>query len=76
MNNLVEFVGYAASFFVVASFTINHIKLLRTINLVGAFLFVVYGCLIQRWPVIIPNILIVLIQIRFFLRNKPPENAP
>lgn len=69
--NWIDWVGYAAAAFVVCSFLINNIKWLRTVNMVGAILFVVYGFLLNtNLPVIIPNVFIVGIQLYHLLIKK------
>ncbi len=57
-----EIIGYIASFFVAISFLFREILLIRWINLLGCLFFVAYGILIQRPPIIITNVFIVLVQ--------------
>ena len=45
--NWIEYVGYAASFFVVLSFVLIDIKKIRIVTLFGSDCFVVYGFLID-----------------------------
>ena len=60
---ITNYIGYAASFFVVLSFVLKDIKKIRIVNLIGCILFVIYGiysdCL---WPIIIPNAILCFIQ--------------
>ena len=71
MENYIEYIGYAASFFIVVSFLIhNNIRLLRIINGIGCILFVIYGYYIDSWPVIIPNVFIFLVQIYYLFIHK------
>lgn len=70
MDNI-EFIGYAASAFIIASFLIHkNIRLLRIINGIGCMLFVVYGYFIDSLPVIIPNVFIFFIQIYYLFIHK------
>lgn len=69
---LVNYIGYAASFFVVLSFTLKSVNQIRVLNLIGCVLFVVYGFLnaTTLWPVIIPNGLLSLIQVYHLLKGE------
>ena len=69
----IDLVGYLAAAFVTGSFLIsNNIRLLRTINMIGALFFVTYGILLNfNLPVIIPNFVIVCIQLyHLFIRKE------
>lgn len=70
MDNI-EFIGYTASAFIIASFLIHkNIRLLRIINGIGCMLFVVYGYFIDSLPIIIPNLFIFFIQIYYLFIKK------
>ena len=65
-----DYVGYAASVFVILSFMLKDIKKIRIINLIGCVAFVVYGIFSgMLWPVIIPNAILCVIQV-FHLIKK------
>ena len=65
------YVGYAASFFVVLSFMLKNIKQIRIVNLIGCIAFVIYGIFSgMLWPIIIPNAILVFIQIYHLIKNK------
>ncbi|MER3463710.1 MAG: uroporphyrinogen decarboxylase [Chitinophagaceae bacterium] len=72
--NWIDWVGYLAAAFVTCSFLISsNIRLLRTINMIGAVFFVAYGVLLNfNLPVIIPNFVIICIQAYhlFFKKEK------
>lgn len=71
MENYTEFIGYAASAFIVISFLIHdNMRLLRMINGIGCVLFVIYGYFIDSWPVIIPNAFIFVVQIYYLFIHK------
>lgn len=59
----IEWVGYAASLFIVISLTMTSIIKLRIINSVGCLFFVIYGLNVKAYPVVISNALIVMINI-------------
>lgn len=63
--NLFEWIGYAASIFIVLSFLVNQLKSVRIINMVGCLCFVVYGTYFEAWPVVIPNAILIFIQLYF-----------
>lgn len=60
-----ELIGYVASVLVALSLMMRSILRLRIINLVGAACFVVYGLLIQAYPVALVNFVIVLINLYY-----------
>ncbi len=60
-----ELIGYVASVLVALSLMMRSILRLRIINLVGAACFVVYGTLINAYPVALVNFIIVLINVYY-----------
>lgn len=66
----VEWVGYAASFFVAVSLIMTSIVKLRILNTIGCALFVAYALLIGAYPVFITNAAIILINIWNLYRLK------
>ena len=68
---ITNYIGYAASFFVVLSFILKDLQKLRIINLIGCILFVLYGIYSNYlWPVIIPNGILCFIQIYHLMKKK------
>ncbi|SMC80062.1 uroporphyrinogen decarboxylase [Moheibacter sediminis] len=63
--SLYEWIGYAASVFIVMSFIVNNLKSVRIINMIGCMCFVIYGTYFEAWPVVIPNAIIIFIQLYF-----------
>ena len=53
--NPAEILGYIATALVAFSFTRDDVKQLRTINCMGACLFIIYGFWITAYPVILVN---------------------
>lgn len=49
--NAIEILGYAAMITVAASFLLKDVLKLRLVNAVGAVLFIIYGVLIESFPV-------------------------
>lgn len=69
---MTEQIGYLASIVLLISFMMGNLRTLRWINLLGCFLFILYGILIGKFPIIITNVAIVLVNIYylFFKRSK------
>ncbi len=62
---LIEWIGYTASFIILVSLLMRSLKRLRIINTVGAVIFAVYGALIDSPPVMIMNTGIALINLYY-----------
>lgn len=70
----IEFVGIMASVFVLISFVFKNQLIIRSINLVGCVLFVIYGLLIHSLSIWILNGVLIFIQcyyiVKYILSNK------
>jgi hypothetical protein len=55
----VEYLGWGATAVFVGSYFCPQPLLLRAVQILGASLWVIYGVLIEAWPVIVANILVV-----------------
>ncbi len=67
----VEWFGYAASLFVLLSFLMRNITTLRYVNTLGCMFFVVYGVLLDSWPIIITNAAIIMVNIYYLFISTP-----
>ncbi|MDR2205192.1 MAG: uroporphyrinogen decarboxylase [Flavobacteriaceae bacterium] len=67
---IVNYIGYSASFFIVLSFALKDLRKIRIINLVGCILFVIYGVYANLLPVVIPNAILSVIQVYQLLKKK------
>lgn len=69
---ITEWIGYAATAFVLLSFTMKNVNTLRKVNMVGGLLFVVYGFLLNpvSLPVVLTNAAIVLIHLYYLLKKQ------
>ena len=65
MTSLPTLIGYFGSALVVASLTMRSIIKLRIIGLAGALTFIVYGYLIDAWPIVLTNVVILAIHLAF-----------
>lgn len=61
--NTLELVGWVATFVVIGSFLVNDMIKLRSINLVGATLWLIYGIIASSYSIIFLNIVVMSIQI-------------
>ena len=71
--NYLEVVGWIATFVVIGSFLINDMLRLRSVNLVGATLWLIYGIIAGSFSIMFLNIVVMCIQvfkIRELLKNK------
>jgi len=68
---ITNYVGYAASFFVVLSFILKDLRKVRLLNLIGCILFVIYGVFSDYlWPIIIPNAILCFIQLYHLVKKN------
>lgn len=65
-----EIIGYAASAFIALSLMMNSIIRLRTIGLIGAVLFAIYGFVIGAYPVAFLNILNTFVHAYYLLKIR------
>lgn len=65
VSSLPMLIGYLGSALVVASLTMRSIMRLRIIGLAGGLTFVAYGYLIDAWPIVLTNVVIVAIHLAF-----------
>lgn len=76
MNNYVEMVGYIAMALLVVSFIPKQLGIIRIINFLGCLFFVTYGILLGwKWPIIISNGLVALIQLYHLLLKRRETTA-
>ncbi|MDR9457343.1 MAG: YgjV family protein [Salegentibacter sp.] len=68
--SLTDWIGYIASFFVAISFFMKNIITLRIVNSIGCIAFIIYGVLIDSWPVIATNAIIVGVNIYYLFIHK------
>lgn len=73
-STVYEWIGYAASLFIVLSFVVNKVRMIRIINMLGCLCFIIYGTYFEFWPVVIPNAILVFIQL-YYLLIKDKKNA-
>lgn len=68
MPTYIDYIGYAASLFVLLSFFMKKIATLRMVNIVGCSFFIAYGFLIDSIPIIITNVAIVLVNAYYLVQ--------
>lgn len=68
---ITEWVGYAAMLALLISFMMKDVRKLRSINSVGAILFVIYGFMLATsWPIVITNTAILGINCYYLFVKK------
>lgn len=60
---MVEVLGIIATLFILLAFCLNSEKQIRTVDIIGAILFVIYGILIKSLSVWLLNSILILINI-------------
>ena len=68
---LIEILGFSAGLFVLLSFIIKDVTLMRIINILGTVQFAIYGVIIGAWAVWIINILILVIHSYYLAMFRP-----
>ena len=66
--NIVQLLGYSASFIIFISLTMKSIVKLRILNAMGCLLFVIFALKTHSLPAVVMNIGIVLIDIYYFFK--------
>lgn len=69
-----EAIGIVATLFVLASFLVNEIRLVRLINIAGASFFVAYGLLIGAFSTWVLNAVLIVIHCCYLVRDESEEN--
>jgi hypothetical protein len=70
-----DIIGYLASLGVLLSFLMKEIKTLRIVNILGCFLFVIYGVMLNfSWPIIITNVSIIIINLYYLFKISGNKN--
>ena len=67
---MIEFIGVLGSVFVLIGFIFKEQIKIRIVNMIGAFLFVVYGLLISAFSVWFLNGALILVHIYHLLKGR------
>lgn len=70
----VEIIGYIATAFILASFMVSDIKILRVVNILGGIGWMIYGGIIASSSIFIGNLLMVLIHMYKLHQENNKEN--
>ena len=68
--NVIEILGYVAMVLVAGSFLLKDVIKLRLVNALGAVCFVIYGVLIDSFPVTGLNIFVVCVNAYYILKGR------
>lgn len=66
----IEFLGILATLFVLLSFLMKRVEAIRTINIVGAVMFVIYGIFIKSLSTWLLNAVLVIIHTIYLIKYK------
>ena len=70
-----EWIGYLASILVALSLLMSSVKRLRWINMIGSFVFAIYGLVIMSVPVLLMNTFLVFVNLWFLIKLKQSKNT-
>jgi uncharacterized protein with PQ loop repeat len=68
--NSIELFGYAAMIVVLISMLMKDMKHLRIVNTIACSMFVFYGYLLNSYPIIIMNVLVITINVYKLYKGK------
>jgi lipid-A-disaccharide synthase-like uncharacterized protein len=63
MKDYIQIIGFVATLLTIISFTFKEILTIRMVNVLGSFVWLVYGFYTKDHPVIMVNVSVILIQI-------------
>ena len=69
-----EYIGYAASLAMLASLVMKSMYKFRIINTISCMLFVAYGLLLGAMAIVVANIILIVVNLYFVIRNSKPRN--
>jgi 4-amino-4-deoxy-L-arabinose transferase-like glycosyltransferase len=67
---MTEILGWVATALVLLSFTIQDMRRLRLVNMLGCILWIGYGFILMIKPVIFVNVSILIIHSYWLIKNK------
>lgn len=74
----IEILGYIATIIIALSFVLKDMMQLRSVNCTGALLYVIYGLMIESYPVALLNAFIVCVHcyylFKMFSEKKEASN--
>jgi uncharacterized protein with PQ loop repeat len=68
--NYVDITGYIATILLIISFTFKNVNTLRKWNSAACLTFIIYGILINSYPLIISNSFILLFNLYFLIKKE------
>lgn len=63
MKDYIQIIGFIATLLTILSFTFKEILTIRMVNVLGSFVWLLYGFYTKDHPVIMVNVSVILIQI-------------
>lgn len=74
MKILIEAIGWIAMSITISSFFFQKMRTLRTINLIGCLIWMVYGTLLVSTPIVLTNVAIGLTHAFWFIKNPKSKD--
>lgn len=71
---LIELIGWIAMGITISSFFFQKMRTLRTINLIGCLLWMVYGTLLVSVPIVLTNMAIAATHAFWFVKNPKTKD--
>lgn len=68
-----EFIGIVADVFIIVGFLFNDTTKIRSFNILGSLLFILYGCLIGSVSLVILNVTMVAIHLIKLIKDTQKE---
>lgn len=68
MDFYMDLMAYFASIVVLASFTVQNVVLLRALNCIGSFLFLIYSQYHGRYPLMVLNFMVILVNVYYIYK--------
>ena len=63
MDQYIKIIGFIATIITIVSFTFKDILTIRVVNVLGSFVWLVYGFYTKDHPVILVNLSVIIIQV-------------
>lgn len=74
--NSIEILGYVAMIVVLISVSMKDIVMLRLINTIACAMFVLYGFLMNAYPIIIMNTCVIIINVYKLYKDRYDRTKP
>lgn len=73
---MTEFMGYAGAMLVVLSMLMRSVTRLRAVNTAGCAISAIYALIVQAFPTVLMNVVLVLINSYYLVQMRKNVNSP